>query len=137
MGLDLNWGPTWAGGGLAPFQTRSRVDTNPGPNPGWPAWGGAGLGPQPGSGPDWPTRIQTRFEAQPDFGPGWGRPSPRPGSAPTRPRPGSGPTRVGSQPGLGLGRPTRSGAGLGTRPGLGLGHLRFSYGCMYILEFTT
>ena len=31
--------------------------------------------------------------------------------------------------GLGLGRPTRSGAGLGARPGLGLGHLRFSYRC--------
>ena len=43
---------------------------------------------QPGLGPDWQTwiRIRIRFGAQPDFGPGWGRPSPRPGSAPTRPR---------------------------------------------------
>ena len=74
MGLDLNWGPTWAGGGLAPFQTRSRVDTNPGPNPGWPAWGGAGLG----------------------LNPGWGRTG-RPGSRPgSRPNPTSG--RVGVDP---------------------------------------
>ena len=36
-------------------------------------------------------------------------------SAPTQSRPGSGSARVGSQPGLGLGRPARFGAGLGAQ----------------------